>query len=116
MQLNSASGPAWNDLQVFLVLARRLHFGRAAVELGVSQPHVSRRLKALEDALGVRLVYRTSRTVELTPEGERLRAELVALEDLLGDLAAQGGDRAVPPPAGADLGRLRQGPGPVPGR
>lgn len=96
----SPPGPAWGDLQLFLVLARKLHFGRAAAELGVSQPHVSRRLRRLEEALGLRLVYRTSRTVELTQEGEKLKAELEALATVLDELVAHRNGSAEPSPSG----------------
>jgi DNA-binding transcriptional LysR family regulator len=61
-------------------------FTDAAVELGVSQPAVSRTLAALEDVLGVRLLRRTSRTVLLTAAGERVLARsrrvLAEVEDL----------------------------------
>lgn len=49
-------------------------FTDAAAVLGVSQPSVSRTLAALEDALGVRLLRRTSREVLLTAPGERVLA------------------------------------------
>jgi len=49
-------------------------FTDAAVSLGVSQAAVSRSVAALEDALGVRLVQRTTRHVDLTPVGARVVA------------------------------------------
>jgi DNA-binding transcriptional LysR family regulator len=57
-------------------------FTDAAHELGVSQPAVSRTLAALEGAVGVRLLRRTSRQVVLTAAGERVlaRARHVAAE------------------------------------
>jgi DNA-binding transcriptional LysR family regulator len=61
-------------------------FTDAAVELGVSQPAVSRTLAALEDVLGVRLLRRTSREVLLTAAGEQVLARsrriLAEVEDL----------------------------------
>ncbi|MCO1657009.1 LysR family transcriptional regulator [Pseudonocardia humida] len=61
-------------------------FTGAAADLGVSQPSVSRALAALEDALGVRLLRRTSREVALTAAGERVlvraRRVLAEVEDL----------------------------------
>jgi DNA-binding transcriptional LysR family regulator len=59
-------------LEMFLTLAREAHFGRAAEALGVTQPTLSGGLKALEDQLGVQLVFRGSRYRGLTPEGERV--------------------------------------------
>ena len=47
-------------------------FTDAGIELGVSQTAVSRNIAALESALGVRLLHRTTRSVELTPAGERV--------------------------------------------
>lgn len=58
-----------NQIRVFLVLADTLHFGRAAKQLGVTQPAVSRVLAALERQVGAELLDRTSRAVRLTPAG-----------------------------------------------
>lgn len=59
-------------LNMFMVLARERHFGRAAEALGITQPSLSSAIKALEDQMGVRLVRRGSRYQDLTPEGERV--------------------------------------------
>jgi DNA-binding transcriptional LysR family regulator len=59
-------------LRAFVVLAEELHFGRAALRLGLSQPQVSRRVRALEDELGVELFVRTPRHTALTDTGRRL--------------------------------------------
>ena len=60
------------DLHAFETLAAELHFGRAAVRLGVSQPTLSRYVRRLEHELGVVLAHRTSRTVRLTDAGHEL--------------------------------------------
>ena len=62
------------QIQTFLVLADELHFGRTSERLCVSQSMISRRIAALESQVGGLLVERTSRTVRLTPLGERLAA------------------------------------------
>ncbi|MFH1804186.1 MAG: LysR family transcriptional regulator [Pseudomonadota bacterium] len=61
-----------DKLEMFMVLARQQHFGRAAEECGVTQPTLSSALRHLEDHLGVILVRRGSRYQGLTPEGERV--------------------------------------------
>lgn len=61
-----------DKLEYFIALAREQHFGRAAAELGVTQPTLSAAIKQLEDQLGVMLVKRGSRYQGLTPEGQRV--------------------------------------------
>ncbi|NHC05481.1 DNA-binding transcriptional LysR family regulator [Azonexus fungiphilus] len=59
------------DLAFFSLLARQPSLAAAAQALGITPPGVSRRLAALEQRLGVRLLNRTTRRHSLTPEGER---------------------------------------------
>jgi DNA-binding transcriptional LysR family regulator len=68
----------------FREVARRLHFRAAAEALGVAQPALSRQVAQLEDSIGVVLLNRSRRKVELTPPG---RALLERVEPLLRDLA-----------------------------
>ncbi|MBT1004292.1 LysR family transcriptional regulator [Paenarthrobacter sp. DKR-5] len=67
------------DLELFMALAEETHFTRAAALKGTSQPTLSRAVGRLERALDARLVVRTTRSVALTPAGERLRSELAAV-------------------------------------
>ncbi len=64
------------DIEIFLVLAEELHFGRTAERLLVSQARVSQAIKKQERRIGAALFERTSRTVRLTPVGRQLREDL----------------------------------------
>ena len=66
------------DIEIFLTLARELHFGRTAQRLRVTPARVSQAIKKQERRIGAPLFYRTTRTVRLTPAGERLYQELSA--------------------------------------
>jgi DNA-binding transcriptional LysR family regulator len=71
------------ELRLFLTLAEELHFGRTAEKLRLTPSRVSQSLRGLEHKIGVQLVHRTSRRVQLTPFGERfLRDVRPTLEQL----------------------------------
>lgn len=61
-----------DKLELFMILARERHFGRAAEAANISQPTLSTAIKQLESQLGVPLVKRGARYQSLTPEGERV--------------------------------------------
>jgi LysR family transcriptional regulator, nitrogen assimilation regulatory protein len=65
-------------LRYFLRIAEEGSMTRAASVLGIAQPALSRQVRLLEEDLGVTLFRRTRRGVELTEEGERLRASTAA--------------------------------------
>ncbi|GGP95828.1 DNA-binding transcriptional LysR family regulator [Actinomadura coerulea] len=81
------------ELRYFVAVAEELHFGRAAERLGIAQPPLSRAIKQLERRLGVRLLERTSRTVEITEAGKVLLREGRAALDAV-DAAARRTRRA----------------------
>ena len=66
-------------LEDFLELARTLNFSRAAEARNMTQPAFSRRIKSLEAAMETPLVFRTSRTVALTPAGQIFQPRALAL-------------------------------------
>lgn len=67
--------PSVHQLRLFVVLAEELHFSRAAARLFMTQPALSRQIRALEANLGVAVIERTSRAVQLTTAGEALLPE-----------------------------------------
>jgi DNA-binding transcriptional LysR family regulator len=63
----------WSTLEEFLAVAEQGSISRAAAELGVSQPALSRRILALEESLDLSLFVRSQRGLILTAAGERVR-------------------------------------------
>ena len=70
-------------IRCFVSVAKHLHFSRAAEELGIAPPSLTRQIQEAERLLGVRLFHRTKRSVTLSAAGEAYLAEaLVALDHL----------------------------------
>lgn len=59
------------ELEVFLVVAEQLHFGRASRICNLSPSALTRTIQRLEDELGQELFVRDNRTVQITPAGDK---------------------------------------------
>ncbi|KVK91435.1 LysR family transcriptional regulator [Burkholderia ubonensis] len=92
------------QLRYFVAVAEELHFGRAAKRLFISQPALSFDIRKFEDALGVQLFARTSKSVALTNAGEVLLGEARRLL-----LQAAEAERLTVRSASGYAGRLRVG-------
>jgi DNA-binding transcriptional LysR family regulator len=82
--------PDWDDLRVFLALARDGKLTAVARRLGVSHPTVARRVKSLEDAIGARLFDRLPDRFVPTAAGEQLLADAETMEQAAEAIARRG--------------------------
>ncbi|GHE92707.1 LysR family transcriptional regulator [Streptomyces fumanus] len=79
-------------VRYFTVVAAHQHFGRAATDLHVTQPALSRQIQRLEKYLGARLLDRTPRGTRLTPAGQSFlpRAQALLRAARQAELAVRG--------------------------
>ncbi len=92
----------WDNLQVFLTIARSGRVSAAARRLGVEHTTVSRRLETLERELGVPLFYRTTTGYLLTPHGKNVMASAETMERAAIAVAGRASEGS-----GATAGRVR---------
>ncbi len=98
-------------LRNMIVLARRLNYARAAEELEITQPTLTRSIQALERHLGVRLFDRDRSGVSLTSQGRMVAERAGFLIADAGELEHQSHLSAE-----AEVGRIRFGMAPMPAR
>ncbi len=82
-QMTPGPFPSWDDFRFFLATTKAGSFSKAAHDLGVTQPTMSRRIENLEHTLGVRLFDRLPNGVMLTSEGERILDSARQIEDMV---------------------------------
>jgi DNA-binding transcriptional LysR family regulator len=97
-------------LRAFAAVAREASFSRAAEELYVSQPAVSKHVSSLEQELRAQLVVRSRRGASLTPAGEVLADYVLRAEALLAN-----GRRALAAGGDAQVGTLAMAASGIPG-
>ena len=66
----SADANRFAELEMLILVAERGSLSAAARHLGISPSAVSKLITRIEDRLGTRLVVRSTRSLQLTPEGE----------------------------------------------
>ncbi|MDE1007501.1 MAG: LysR family transcriptional regulator [Paraburkholderia fungorum] len=91
-------------IHAFVCVAKHLHFSRAAEELDIAAPSLTKLIQEAERLLGVRLFHRTKRSVALSAAGSAYLAEAISA---LGHLA-RGEERAILAERG-ELGRIEIG-------
>lgn len=77
----------WDSVEAFIAVVQQGSFTAAAIQLGVSASHISRRVSELENQLGTALFYRTTRSIRLSDAGQQYYEECSRL--LQGFLAAE---------------------------
>jgi DNA-binding transcriptional LysR family regulator len=95
------------DIEYFAVVAQHGHVGRAAEQLGLSQPALSKSLRRLEQSLGAKVVKKTPKGVDLTAVGTALFSRVRGLQLSLDDIAREAADLSE-----GRAGRLSVGTGP----
>jgi DNA-binding transcriptional LysR family regulator len=83
----------WDDLRLFLAIARQGGLGPAAESTGKSPPTLGRRMVALERRLGLELFKRLPRGYDLTEQGRDFLSKIIAIENKIAPLAEVGKPR-----------------------
>src|SRR5271154_2310257 len=75
-------------LRYFCAVARELNFSRAAEQLHIAQPPLSRQIRDLEEELGGELLDRRSRPLKLTPAGRFFQVQAQQVLDRVSEVKA----------------------------
>lgn len=75
-------------LRYFAAVARELNFSRAAEQLHIAQPPLSRQIRQLEDEIGAELIDRKARPLRLTPAGHFFHGQAVQVLERLTEVQA----------------------------
>jgi DNA-binding transcriptional LysR family regulator len=97
-----------DDIDYFLAVARHRQVRRAALDLGLSQPAVTKGIRRLEQELGFPLFVRSRRGMEITAVAERFHERVRTLRDSLGEAIKEAADLHL-----GELGVLRVGASPL---
>ena len=81
----------WDDLRVFLAVARQPKLDSVAAQMNLDSTTISRRIRRLEESLGTTLFERTRRGHMLTPAGEGLSRRVEEMESISLDVSASSG-------------------------
>lgn len=85
------------SLAWFALIVRAGSFSRAASEMGITRAALSQNLKSLEERLNTKLIYRTTRNMSLTEEGQHLYEVLVSALGQIDDALKDVGDTQLEP-------------------
>src|SRR6185437_14265703 len=97
---------SFRHVSCFLAVARERHLGRAAQQLNLTQPAVSKTLAELESLANVRLVERGRHGARLTPAGEHFLRYAVGVEHAMESAAGALQGSVAPPVQILELGAL----------
>ena len=86
----------WDDVRLFLAVARDGGLGPAARSVGKSAPTLGRRMLEFERSLGQELFHRLPRGYELTEEGQQLFSQAVKIEQQVLSIAHKMGGEGLP--------------------
>ena len=88
----------FKQLESFAAVVRLNSFTKAAESLYISQPTISTHIRALEEELGTRLIMRTTKNIEVTPEGMKLfeySVNILELRDRMVSECSEGAKRII---------------------